>query len=51
MGCLHSVLKKDADLEEKYELLKLVGQGVEGEVWLAKATETDEHVAIKLVER
>jgi hypothetical protein len=49
MGCVLSVFQKDADLQELYDLVKKVGEGVEGEVWLANDKATGAPVAIKLV--
>lgn len=51
MGCMQSYMKTDADLEELYSLDKCIGQGVEGEVYLATCKDTGEQAAIKLVAR
>lgn len=51
MGCIVSFLKKDACLEELYELVRVLGEGVEGEVWLANCRKTGVPVAIKLIPR
>lgn len=51
MGCAQSVFKVDADIEELYTLGKCIGQGVEGQVYLATDNSSGEQVAIKLVER
>jgi serine/threonine protein kinase len=51
MGCMQSLLKTDADLEQLYTLGKCVGEGVEGQVYLATAVDGGEQVAIKLVTR
>lgn len=51
MGCVQSLLKADGDIEELYTLDKCVGEGVEGQVYLATERETGQQVAIKLVAR
>jgi len=51
MGCAQSVFKLDVDLEQLYTLDKLIGEGVEGVVYLATCKTTGEKVAIKLVAR
>jgi serine/threonine protein kinase len=51
MGCVQSAFKADADIEELYSLDKCIGEGVEGQVYLATCNSSGKHVAIKLVER
>lgn len=51
MGCVQSMLKTDADIEELYSLDKCIGEGVEGQVYLATDKATQKQVAVKLVAR
>ena len=51
MGCVQSLLAVDPDLSEEYDLVKSLGRGVEGEVWLGVHKITGAQVAIKLVQR
>ncbi|KAI8471620.1 MAG: kinase-like domain-containing protein [Monoraphidium minutum] len=51
MGCMLSLVQKDADLQELYNLSKMLGEGVEGEVWLATSKKTGAHTAVKLIPR
>lgn len=45
------MFKVDADIEDLYSLDKCIGEGVEGQVYLATCKVTGKHVAIKLVAR
>jgi serine/threonine protein kinase len=52
MGACVSALGSGLDdLDDAYEVIKLLGEGVEGKVYLCKHRTTNELVAVKLVER
>jgi serine/threonine-protein kinase SRK2 len=50
-ACASSLGSGLKDLEDTYEVIKPLGEGVEGKVYLCKHKTTNELVAVKLVER